>query len=112
MLFSLSLVASRTRTLTATTQTKPTSNRITILSPEKIHRLNAKISDQKKTAKLNNNNNNKPMATCATTATTSTSPSSSANIPPQSIVNRNSNNDHSDKQKRNPLSRSQFFTRC
>ncbi|XP_075165425.1 LIM domain kinase 1 isoform X2 [Haematobia irritans] len=111
------------RSFTLSSPTKAATNRLTILSPEKVHRLNAKLSDQKKSSKamsINNNKTNetKQMALSTTTSTNSksslspiSSPSPTTIIsPPQ--VNRNSNSEHHNKPKRNPVSRSQFFTRC
>ncbi|XP_013119394.2 LIM domain kinase 1 isoform X2 [Stomoxys calcitrans] len=106
------------RSFTLSAPTKATTNRLTILSPEKVHRLNAKLSDQKKSSKTNNNNNNSKVFDSKPLVVTCTSPSSptpvSATIisPPAAQTNRNSNSEHHDKQKRNPVSRSQFFTRC
>ncbi|XP_073844354.1 LIM domain kinase 1 isoform X2 [Musca autumnalis] len=130
----LPTTSTRNRSLTASQSaatTKP-SNRLTILSPEKVHRLNAKLTDQKKqhlssaVAKTNinnNNNSNKIPETCTTGTSSPTStyrklsPPSTILLPaaattsssPTHHINRNS--EHETKQKRQ-LSRSQFFTRC
>ncbi|TMW43932.1 hypothetical protein DOY81_010991 [Sarcophaga bullata] len=125
---------SRTRNVT-TSPTKPplttsTSNttRLTILSPEKIHRLNAKLNDQKKSLKssptvaianasLNSNKTN----TSTTTTTTnelkslqnsnnlSTTTTTTTTTPQHSI--RGATSTENERTKRNATSRSQFYTR-
>ncbi|XP_061390989.1 LIM domain kinase 1 [Musca vetustissima] len=141
----LPTTASRNRSI-ATQSTKP-SNRLTILSPEKVHRLNAKLTDQKKQSlsssnaktnnihtNSNNNNNNSKVNEIRSTETYTTASSSSSpytkSSPPSTFlsssssstttttttssthINRNSEHETTKAQKRQPVSRSQFFTKC
>uniref|UniRef100_A0A1I8NAL7 LIM domain kinase 1 n=1 Tax=Musca domestica TaxID=7370 RepID=A0A1I8NAL7_MUSDO len=137
---------SRNRLLATSSAIKP-SNRLTILSPEKVHRLNAKLTDQKKQSSAtiaktnitnnNNNNNNSKVneirstETCTTAspaAASSSSPPYTKLLPPSTNLSPtttttttatsststhiNRSTEHETKQKRQPVSRSQFFTRC
>ncbi|KAM7345955.1 LIM domain kinase 1 isoform 2-T4 [Cochliomyia hominivorax] len=81
----------------------PSSNttRLTILSPEKIHRLNAKLNDQKKSTKT-------PAASTKTTSDKKTLENSSTNNTSSHSIRGTTENERS---KRNATSRSQFYTR-
>ncbi|XP_046811220.1 LIM domain kinase 1 isoform X1 [Lucilia cuprina] len=87
------------------------TTRLTILSPEKIHRLNAKLNDQKKSIK-----------SPTTNSFSSSSPTTKTSIndikPLQNSPTNNTTTSHSirgttdnERTKRNAVSRSQFYTR-
>ncbi|XP_065370098.1 LIM domain kinase 1 isoform X2 [Calliphora vicina] len=95
----------------ATSPTKPlnspssNSTRLTILSPEKIHRLNAKLNDQKKSTKT-------PAATANTSKTNTNDIKNLQNSPTNNTTSHSiRGTTENERTKRNATSRSQFYTR-